>query len=128
MRLILIAMLFLLSLTSLVTGLFMISNADGGRFGLQLSYLNGTPFSSFLIPGILMLIANFSLSTLALYKIITNNYNALLYSYASGILLGIWIIIQLMLIPQSLILCIYYLMLSSLIILTTTQLRGEGAI
>jgi hypothetical protein len=75
-----------------------------------------------------MLIANFSLSTLALYKIITNNYNALLYSYASGILLGIWIIIQLMLIPQSLILCIYYLMLSSLIILTTTQLRGEGAI
>jgi hypothetical protein len=128
MRVILIAMLLLLALTSVVTGLFMISNPEGGRFGLQLSLLNGTPFSSFLIPGILMIVVNFGLSTLALYKILTNNYNALLYCYASGIVLGIWIIMQLMLIPQSLMLCIYYLMLSSLIILTTTQLRGEGAI
>lgn len=127
MRLVLIAMLFLLSLTSLVTGLYMISNAEGGRFGLQLSLLNGTPFRTFLIPGLLMIFLNFGSSSLALFKIISNHYNALLFSYVSGIMLGGWIIIQLMMAPESLPLCIYYLLLSSLIILTTTQLRGEGA-
>lgn len=124
---ILIALLLLLTLTSLVTGLFMISNQGGGRFGLEPSLLYGTPFKSFLIPGILMIIINFGISALALYKVVYNHFNALNYCYASGIVLGGWIIAQLMLIPESLILCIYYLMLSSLIILTTTQLKGEGA-
>ena len=78
----------------------LISDPSGGKFEWSLDLLNGTPFNSFLIPGIVLLIIN------GLFPIFVAVITVLKKSYAQtlilfqGVLVIIWLTIQLLLNPD----------------------------
>ena len=69
----------------------LISDPSGGKFEWSMDLLNGTPFNSFLIPGIVLLIAN------GLFPIFVAVITVLKKSYAHTLILlqGVIIIIWL---------------------------------
>ena len=78
----------------------LISDPSGGKFEWSLDLLNGTPFNSFLIPGIVLLIIN------GLFPIFVAVITVLKKSYAQtfillqGVIVIIWLTFQLLLNPN----------------------------
>jgi hypothetical protein len=48
----------LISIGALAAGFLMVIKPDGSAFGMPLSILNGSPFTDFLIPGIILFLVN----------------------------------------------------------------------
>lgn len=89
-------------------GLAMAVKPDGSALGMPLSMLNGSPFSNFLIPGIILCVALGVLPLIAALGLIfgkawgvigtlniyRNRYWAWAYAIYSGLGLIIWIMVQ----------------------------------
>jgi hypothetical protein len=75
--------------------LLLISDPSGGKFEWSLDLLNGTPFNSFLIPGIVLLIANGLLPIyVALITLLKKKYAPTLILF-QGVITIIWLSVQL---------------------------------
>lgn len=107
----LLVLLLFLGMGGLVGGGMLILQPDGSLLGMSLSWLAGSPFSTYLIPGFLLLFFNGLLplftvagllakpdwtwaNTLNLYA---NRHWAWAYSLYSGIIVIAWIAVQQML-------------------------------
>ncbi len=82
------------ALGAIPAGLSMILEPDGSGLGLPLETLQGSPFSDFLIPGILLLIMNGVLQALGAVLSFAKNTQAGRGGVFLGILLTAWICIQ----------------------------------
>lgn len=102
------ALLFLTSLNALIAGAGLLIFSDGKWIGLPLSWLDGTPFRSFRIPGLLLftfiglgcLVTTIGFLVqpawqwpqhLNIYK---NKFWSWTFSVYCGIMLCVWIIVQ----------------------------------
>jgi len=100
LRILAIFLLLFLGFGGIYGALMLISDPSGGKFEWSLNLLNGTPFNSFLIPGIVLLIAN------GLLPIFVATITGLKKSYAhtlillQGVIVIIWLSIQLVLNPD----------------------------
>ena len=98
----------LLSVSALAAGYSFITDPDGSGLGINLSYLNRTPFNSFFLPGLILLIFN-GLFPLFIFiglffqpkwkfagilNIYPEKHWSWTYSLYSGIILISWIAIQ----------------------------------
>lgn len=71
---------------------------DGSNIQLSLELLKPTPFTNYLIPGIVLFIANGLGSLLVLVKILLDHKDYWLWVIAQGLILSGWIIFQILLI------------------------------
>jgi len=95
-----IFLLLFLGFGGVYGALMLISDPSGGKFEWSLDLLNGTPFNSFLIPGIVLLIVNGLFPIfVAVITVLKKNYaqNFILFQ---GVLVIIWLTVQLLINPD----------------------------
>ncbi|MGG9972533.1 hypothetical protein ACQ33O_12135 [Ferruginibacter sp. SUN002] len=96
---ILIAVLLIFNgISALYSGYHLMMHPDGSSIHLPLKLLEGSPFHSYLIPGIILFVVNGVLSMLVLFTLLFNNDNASEYTMLQGVLLAGWILVQTVLI------------------------------
>ena len=100
LRILAICLLLFLGFGGIYGAIMLISDPSGARFEWSLDLLKGTPFDSFLIPGIILFIAN------GLFPILVILFTWLKKSYADilillqGAVLIVWLSVQLLLNPD----------------------------
>ena len=124
MRIFLIALLSLISLTAIVSGGFMVLYPGGTALNLPLSILEPTPFHDFLIPGWLLLGVG-SIHFFALLQWWQKSNARFNWSIVAGILISGWIVVQMILLGIVNWWQIGYLFVGILIVLTAWQLKGK---
>lgn len=99
LRILAVFFLFFLGFGGVYGGLMLISDPSGGKFGWSLELLNGTPFKSFLIPGILLLIANGLFPIFVAVSALMKKRHANTLILLQGGIVIIWLTVQLLLNP-----------------------------
>lgn len=85
-------------LSGLLGGFMLIKDSTGGNLNMQLEWLQGTPFSNFLIPGIILFMLNGVGNVLGFWISIKRKTNAGLFGAVFGAIMMIWITTQVILI------------------------------
>lgn len=94
LRLTVISLLIITAINAVVAGFLFITDPSGRKLGMSVEYLNFSPFNSYLIPGIVLLVVNGLLNFAAAYAVIKNKAYSSVFVIIQGILLGGWILIQ----------------------------------
>src|SRR5580765_3049008 len=128
MKTLLFVMVSFITITSILSGLMMISNPDGKMLSLSLSLLDGTPFKNFLIPGIFLTALVGGTNLFALFFNIKRSSNRYNWAMAGGFVINGWIIAQMILIHAAHWLHFLYLATGILNILLAYQLKGKWAV
>ena len=138
---VLIILLFLLALGAFPSGLGLLVDPSGAGIGLPLSTLDLTPFRNFFIPGLLLFLFFGLAPFIPIFGLLKFNqqsrfnqinpdkkeYWALIYSYYLGILLILWIAIQLLLgVPHGILHFIYTLLGVTIVILSKLPATGNS--
>ncbi len=132
-RYLLIAVIVFLALSGIFGGVSLIADSSGSNLQLQLNLLESTLFSSYLIPGIVLLLFLGLLPSFVAFGLITkkrikiaNRLNiykrkhwAWTFSLYCGIILVLWIDIQVMLLGGGYTLQTVYALIGVLIIILT---------
>jgi hypothetical protein len=127
MKTILFILICFVGLTATVSGLLMISKPNGDTMGLSLSLLEPTPFTNYLIPGIVLAILVGAVNLVAVFFNIQRNANRYNWAIAGGVMISGWIIAQMILIQTAHWLHFLYLGTGVFIILLAYQLKGKWA-
>jgi hypothetical protein len=93
-RILAIAALAFLGLTAIAGSVPMLMHPEGSANFLPPALLDHSPFHSFLIPGILLLIANGLLSLLILVLVIRRRWHFGWFTAGQGVVLAIWLAVQ----------------------------------
>lgn len=128
MKTLLFLLVSFIAVTSLLSGLLMISNPDGKILYLSLSLLQGTAFKNFLIPGILLTAFVGIPNLLAVFYNMQRHPNRYNWAIAGGVMICGWIIIQMIMIHAIHWLHFIYLGAGLLIILIAYQLKGKWVV
>ena len=118
-------MISFVGITTLLSGILMMSIPDGSILSLPLSILKNTPFEDFKLPGLLLFFFVGSVNMIAVFYNLIKHPKRYNWAIAGGIAIVIWIIFQYLLIQQSMWLDIVYLLCGLIIILTALQLKGK---
>lgn len=128
MRTLLFLLISFVAVTSILSGLLMMSSPDGTLLHLPINVLKETFFKDFLMPGILLtaIVGGVNLIA-ALYNLQrhSSRYN---WAIAGGIVISGWIVIQMILMQAIHWLHFLYLGVGILIVLLAYQLKGKWAV
>jgi hypothetical protein len=105
---ILIVLLVLLAVNAFYGGISLMMAPDGSLLKMQPGWLENSPFNSYFIPGLLLLLMNGVFPLVAIFGLITRNNSQVLnrlniyknrywgwtFAVYSGIITNIWIIVQ----------------------------------
>ncbi len=98
---ILLALLLIQGLGGLAGGLSLALKPDGSIMKMPLSYLDGSPFSDFLIPGLILLLVLGVLPLVAAAGLWLGRRWAWYAAFAVGCALMIWILVEITIVPFS---------------------------
>jgi hypothetical protein len=100
------------ALTALAGGITLIvaalMNVGAGVVAPDISYLDGSPFHSYLVPGILLTGLIGGTQSIALALVAQRNANALVATIVAALGLNIWVFVELVYIPFSFLQVIYF--------------------
>ena len=82
---------------ALYGGLLLMLDPSGAKMQMPLSYLEHSPFSNYLIPGIILFIVNGLFSVITLQTMLFRNVHYYWFVIIQGLLLSGWIIVQIIL-------------------------------
>jgi hypothetical protein len=125
MKVILFLLISFLSVTATLSGLLLISQPDGSLLNLPLSLLDGTYFSSYLVPGILLVIFVGGVNLLAVFYNLKKDRTRYDWAMAGGFVVSGWVAIQLLLIHTVHWLHILYFGIGVIVFLLAYQLKGK---
>jgi hypothetical protein len=91
-------LLLLNGMGALYGGWSLINHPDGSHIQLSMHWLEHTPFRDYLIPGIILFIANGIFSLVVVTSILFRWQNSFQFVTAQGLILMGWIIVQMLLI------------------------------
>lgn len=128
MKTLLFILLAFVALTSLISGLIMMSDPEGAILNMPVSLLQGTPFRDFLIPGIILATVVGGVNLLAVAYNLNRHPSRYNWALAGGLMITGWIVVQMLLIQMANWLHFLYLGIGILIILTAYQLKGKWAV
>src|SRR5690606_30447405 len=97
-RIVSIILLFLIGINAVIAGVLFIMDPSGSKMGMSVDYLSPSPFQSYLIPGIELLVFNGLLgivSGVMSIKRVKNYSNLILLQ---GVILVGWILIQILMV------------------------------
>jgi hypothetical protein len=97
-RIISIVLLLLTGLNALIAGALFIFDPSGAKMGMSTAYLEFSPFSSFLIPGIVLFTVNGGLNLLAAGFTIREKKHYPRWVAFQGVLLAGWICVQVLMV------------------------------
>lgn len=100
LRILAIFLLLFLGFGGIYGALMLISDPSGGKFEWSLELLNGTPFNSFLLPGIILLIVNGLLPIYVAINVGLKKKNANTFILLQGVVVIIWLTVQLLINPD----------------------------
>jgi hypothetical protein len=126
-RAVAIAALVFLGITSLVGAVPLIVDPTGRMLSMPLSLLEHSPFSSFLIPGIILLAANCLLSFWVLAKVLRRMPRYGNWIALQGCVLAGWITVQIVMIRTIIWAHHVYLVVSAILIFCGWLLRRDAA-
>lgn len=116
-------------ITSLLSGFAILMHINGGGpIQLDINLLKNTPFSTFLIPGLVLTFIVGGANLLALIHIINKDSNKYNYAIFAGVMLLGWICIQISLIQNYSWLQLLYFIIAIFTILIAYQLKGKWAV
>lgn len=108
---VMIILVFILAISAIISGLLLIAKPDGDFLAMTVSTLDGSPFSNYLIPGIIMFLClgvfpfivglglvNVTWKWLAKINPFKRHYGAWTGAIVTGIILIIWIVVQIIMI------------------------------
>jgi len=129
LKIISISLLVLTAINAAVAGVLFIIDPSGQKMGMSISYIKDSPFKSFLIPGIVLLIVNGLLNFIAAFFLIKNKPYSAIITIIQGILLCGWIVVQVIMVND--ISALHIIMFSIGFVLTLTgfillKLRGKN--
>lgn len=93
-----ISLLFFTAINALIAGALFIADPSGKLMGMTIDYLKDAPFSSFLIPGIVLFVVNGVLNISAGILTIRNHAAAARFVMLQGLLLCGWIVVQILMV------------------------------
>ncbi len=86
------------SIGAIFGGGMLIYNPTGSSLSLPLSFLDYTPFSDFLFPGIILFIGNGVLCMMSAVLVFRNHAYSAYFIFGQGLFLSFWILIQIFMI------------------------------
>ena len=116
-----------LGITAIVGAIPLILNPMGDRSHIPLSLLDHSPFHSFLIPGIILLLANGALSFVALYQLLKRRNGYSWWVAFQGCVISGWIVVEVIMLRAVVWLHILYLAVGLILIATGLALIKEAA-
>ncbi len=128
MKTLLFILISFVAITSIISGLILISNPDGSIMNIPLSLLKETPFENFRTPGILLTVFVGSINLIALYYNLQRHPNRYNWAMAGGTFISGWIIVEMIFLNTVHWLYFIYLGIGLLIILIAYQLKGKWAV
>jgi len=117
-----------LGVTAMISGILMISNPDGSILNLSPALLEGTPFTNYLLPGILLATLVGGVNLLAVYFNLERHPSRYNWAMAGGFMICGWIVVQVLLINTIHWLHFLYFITGVVIILAAYQLKGKWAV
>ncbi len=120
LEIILIILMFFLSLGALAGGILLIEDSSGGNFGFTLEMLEHSPFTNYLIPGLFLAIFLGVVPLIVGILLIKKYKHGLFLSNLIGILLLLWIVVEVIFLRDIAFLHIFYFLLGILIIVLAT--------
>jgi len=94
-RIISIILLFLIGISAVFGGYNLIIDPTGNKIQMPLEYISNSPFKDYLIPGIILFIFNGISSQVIAITALFGCKKSYLLIIAQGIVLSVWIIVQL---------------------------------
>lgn len=128
MRIMLLTLVALILFGAVFGGLLMMSEPRGNLVGLQADILQTTPFTNFLLPGLLLLIVIGGVFFITFFLLLIRHPHRFGWSLAAGTVLLSWLLVQYLLIPVSIWLDIFFFGLALGVILTSLHERGKALI
>lgn len=95
-----IAFLLLTGINAVVAGALFIVQPDGSAMGMSREYLQYSPFSSYLLPGIVLFTVNGILNLIAALMLLRKKKRAALFTMLQGVLLVGWIVVQVLMVRE----------------------------
>lgn len=96
-KIIVIILLLFNGIGAFLGGYHLISDPTGGSLQMPLSFLEESPFTSYLIPGIVLFLVNGVFSFVTLFALWRKHSKASLLVMIQGVLLFGWIVVQMIL-------------------------------
>ena len=128
MKTLLFILVVFTGICSLYAGIIMISNPMGLQNSLPLVLLENTPFHSFVLPGIILVIVVGGITVATVLAYLLNSKNRYNWSIASGTILSIWISLKIIIIQIVHWADFLFLAIAILIVLLAYQLKGKWAV
>lgn len=118
-----IALLLFNAFGALYGGISLIRFPDGSDLQMPLSILEHSPFKTFLVPGIVLLLVNGIGSFITLIFLLIKNKFSLFLLATEGVLLCGWIVVQILMIRQ--LLSLHYIMFSTGVLMIFMAILGK---
>ena len=128
MKSILFITICFVALTTLFAGIILMSVPDGSMLRLPISLLQSTIFKDFRLPGFLLFLFVGGINFLAAFYLLINNKKKFNWSLLAGIITVLWVMIQWMLIENTLLTDLIYFFAGASIVLLSLQLKGRSLI
>jgi len=128
MKTLLFILLCFIAITATVSGILMISQPDGSILNLKPELLSGSPFSNYLVPGILLACIVGAVNLVAAFLNMMRHRHRYNAAIAGGAVIITWILVQVMMIGTIHWLHILYFSAGALVILGAYQLKGRWAV
>ncbi|WP_224999108.1 hypothetical protein [Cesiribacter sp. SM1] len=113
-----ILVLFFIGFAALWGGIPLVLDPSGVLNQMQLSWLNGSPFSNYLIPGIFLCVAIGLFSLITAFSGMLHSRNYPFMCTTAGAILLAWLIVQLLIIPAHSLLQPLFMVLAIILLLT----------
>ncbi len=95
-----ISLLLITAVSALIAGILFVSDPSGQKMGMSTAYLASSPFSTYLVPGWVLLIVNGLMNVAAAAACIIRLKHYPLFVILQGTVLSGWIIIQVILVQD----------------------------
>jgi len=128
LRTLLFILVCFVAITSLVSGILIITHPDGSVMQMSVDLLKTSPFKNFLIPGIVLTVLVGGTNLLAAFFNMQRNANRYNWALAGGIMISGWTVVQMILINTVFWLQFVYLGIGVIIMLIAYQLMGKELI
>lgn len=116
-RILLILLLSFVAISAIPSGTMLVLAPDGSMLQMQVSLLKSTPFSNFLIPGLVLVLVVGGSALVALVAIFTQHSKAQVLALFAGVMQGGWIVVQMLLLGMLAALQFIYISIGAAIVL-----------
>lgn len=115
-------------MSALAGGVGLVSDPSGGNVAMKTEWLAGTPFSNFLIPGIILFVVNGIGNSAGFFITLKKHNKAPLMGILFGIIMMGWIIVQVIMIGYMSFLQPLYFVTGLLQLLFGLRLKKQGVL